>query len=211
MRIIKKYPNRRLYDTETSAYITLTEVKTLVLEQAEFQVVDAKSGQDITRSILMQIILEEECGAAPLFSSGMLSQMIRSYGNAMQGVMGSYLEKSFQSFMEVQAKLQDQARTLFGETPKTSADSWVQFLQAQNPSLQGLMGSYLKQSANVFLEMQTKMQQQTRDMLGAFNFVPPGETAGASPEAGEAPGGESTPGDAPGADRKPRPRSSKTA
>jgi len=211
MRIIKKYPNRRLYDTETSAYITLTEVKTLVLEQAEFQVVDAKSGQDITRSILMQIILEEECGAAPLFSSGMLSQMIRSYGNAMQGVMGSYLEKSFQSFLEVQHKLQDQARTLFGETPKMNADSWVQFLQAQNPSLQGLMGSYLKQSANVFLEMQTKMQQQTRDMLGAFSFVPPAEGSAARPEvAGEAPP-EPAGDTADPADRKPRPRSSRSA
>ena len=79
-RIIKKYPNRRLYDTETSTYITLAEVKDLVLGYKDFQVQDAKSGEDLTRSILLQIILEEESGGMPMFSSDLLSQMIRSYG-----------------------------------------------------------------------------------------------------------------------------------
>ncbi len=106
VRLIKKYPNRRLYDTETSSYITLSEVKQLVLEHAEFQVVDAKTNQDLTRSILMQIILDEESGVAPLFTCDMLSQMIRSYGNAMQGFMGNYLEKGMQSFVDIQKKLQ---------------------------------------------------------------------------------------------------------
>ena len=91
-RIIKKYPNRRLYDTETSTYITLAEVKDLVLQYKEFQVQDAKSGDDLTRAILLQIILEEEStGGLPMFSSDLLSQLIRFYGNAMQGVMGAYL------------------------------------------------------------------------------------------------------------------------
>src|ERR1041385_4706422 len=82
LRLIKKYPNRRLYDTKTSSYITLADVKQMVLKQEEFQVVDAKSGDDLTRQILLQIILEEESGGAPMFSSDLLSQMIRSYGNA---------------------------------------------------------------------------------------------------------------------------------
>ncbi|MGH8634583.1 MAG: polyhydroxyalkanoate synthesis repressor PhaR, partial [Burkholderiales bacterium] len=81
-RIIKKYPNRRLYDTETSSYITLADVKKLVLEQAEFKVEDAKTREDLTRSILLQIILDEESAGAPMFSSDMLSQIIRFYGNA---------------------------------------------------------------------------------------------------------------------------------
>ena len=93
-RLIKKYPNRRLYDTRTSAYITLADVKQLVLENEEFKVVDAKSQEDLTRSILLQIILEEEAGGAPLFSSQMLAQIIRFYGHAMQGMMGVYLEKT---------------------------------------------------------------------------------------------------------------------
>jgi polyhydroxyalkanoate synthesis repressor PhaR len=95
--LIKKYPNRRLYDTETSTYITLTDVKQLVLENEEFKVLDAKSSEDLTRSILLQIILEEESGGLPMFSSPMLSQIIRFYGHAMQGMMGSYLEKKHSS------------------------------------------------------------------------------------------------------------------
>ena len=96
LRLIKKYPNRRLYDTKTSSYITLADVKQMVLKHEEFQVVDAKSGEDLTRQILLQIILEEESGGVPMFSSDLLSQMIRFYGNAMQGLMGSYLEKNIQ-------------------------------------------------------------------------------------------------------------------
>jgi hypothetical protein len=170
MRIIKKYPNRRLYDTETSSYITLAEVKQLVLANAEFQVVDAKSGQDLTRSILMQIILEEESGSAPLFTSDMLSQMIRSYGNAMQGLMGNYLEKGLENFVEIQKKLQDQARTMYGDAPMINPEVWSQFMKAQGPALQGLMGNYMEQSANIFVEMQGEMQKQARSMFGQFPF-----------------------------------------
>ena len=85
VRLIKKYPNRRLYDTKTSSYITLVDVKELVLQHEDFQVVDAKTGEDLTRSILLQIILEEEAGGAPMFSSEMLSQMIRFYGSEGTG------------------------------------------------------------------------------------------------------------------------------
>ena len=176
MRIIKKYPNRRLYDTETSSYITLAEVKQLVLASAEFQVVDAKSNQDLTRSILMQIILEEESGAAPLFTSDMLSQMIRSYGNAMQGLMGNYLEKGLENFVEIQRKLQDQAKTIYGDAPMINPETWGQFMKAQGPALQGLMGNYLEQSASLFVEMQGEMQKQARSMFGGFPF--PGAAGG---------------------------------
>src|SRR5687768_5366370 len=106
-RIIKKYPNRRLYDTETSSYITLADVKKLVLENIEFRVEDAKSKDDMTRSILLQIILEEEAAGAPMFSCDMLSQNIRFYGNAMQGMMGNYLEQNIHTFIEIQKRLQD--------------------------------------------------------------------------------------------------------
>ncbi|HEY6966975.1 MAG TPA: polyhydroxyalkanoate synthesis repressor PhaR, partial [Burkholderiales bacterium] len=90
-RLIKKYPNRRLYDTKTSSYITLADVKQMVLKNEDFHVVDAKTNEDLSRQILLQIILEEESGGMPMFSSDLLSQMIRSYGSAMQGFMGSYL------------------------------------------------------------------------------------------------------------------------
>jgi polyhydroxyalkanoate synthesis repressor PhaR len=104
-RIIKKYPNRRLYDTTTSAYITLTEIKQLVMDSAVFSVKDAKSGEDLTRSILLQIILEEEANGTPMFTAPVLANVIRFYGHTMQGFMGGYLEKNMQSLMDMQVPL----------------------------------------------------------------------------------------------------------
>src|SRR3954466_8787251 len=100
LRLIKKYPNRRLYDTKTSSYITLADVKQMVLKQEEFQVVDAKSGDDLTRQIGLQIILDEESGGMPLFSSDLLSQLSRSYGTAMQGMIGPSLERNIRAFQD---------------------------------------------------------------------------------------------------------------
>ena len=169
-RIIKKYPNRRLYDTETSSYITLVDVKKLVLEHIEFRVEDAKSKEDLTRSILLQIILEEETAGAPMFSSDMLTQIIRFYGNAMQGMMGSYLEKNIQTFIEIQKRLQDQSRQLYGQTPMLGSEAWSEFVRMQGPAIQGLMTRYLEQSASAFMDMQQQLQQQTRNLFGNFPF-----------------------------------------
>ena len=105
VRTIKKYPNRRLYDTDTSSYITLAEIKQLVMESELLQVVDAKTGDDLTRSILLQIILEEESNGSPMFTAPVLSNIIRFYGHAMQSLMGGYLEKNMQVLMEMQAPL----------------------------------------------------------------------------------------------------------
>ena len=169
-RIIKKYPNRRLYDTETSAYITLADVKKLVLDQVAFKIEDAKTHEDLTRSILLQIILEEETAGAPMFSSDMLSQVIRFYGNAMQGMMGSYLEKNIHTFIEMQKRLQDQSRQIYGDNPMLNADAWSEFVKMQGPAMQGLMGRYLEQSASAFMEMQQQLQQQTRNMFAGLTF-----------------------------------------
>ena len=166
-RVIKKYPNRRLYDTETSAYITLVDVKGLVMEGARFVVQDAKTGADLTRSILLQIILEEEAGGMPMLSTAMLEQLIRFYGNAMQGMMGSYLEKTVQAFIEIQGKLTEQSRGLY-DSRSFSPEMWTQFLSGQAPMLQGMMGNYLEQSKLLYMQMQEQMQQQTRQMMGAF-------------------------------------------
>jgi polyhydroxyalkanoate synthesis repressor PhaR len=164
-RLIKKYPNRRLYDTRTSTYITLADVKELVLAHEPFQVVDAKSGDDLTRSILLQIILEEEAGGAPMFSSDLLSQMIRFYGNAMQGMMGSYIENNIKAFTEVQAKLKEQAKVLYGDSGGDSQDLWAQFLKFQGPAMQHMMGAYVDQSQKMFQQMQDTMQEQTRKIF----------------------------------------------
>ncbi|MDO9243251.1 MAG: polyhydroxyalkanoate synthesis repressor PhaR [Rhodocyclaceae bacterium] len=182
-RLIKKYPNRRLYDTRTSTYITLADVKVLVLKHEEFRVVDAKSGDDLTRSILLQIILEEEAGGAPMFTSDLLSQMIRFYGNAMQGMMGKHLENNITAFSDMQKKLQDQAKTLYGDKAGMNADLWAQFLNFQGPAIQNMMGSYVEQSQKMFQQMQESVQEQTRKMMSGFQFP-------------NRPGGQATPGKA---------------
>jgi polyhydroxyalkanoate synthesis repressor PhaR len=173
-RLIKKYPNRRLYDTRTSAYITLADVKQLVLEHEPFAVVDAKSGEDLTRSILLQIILEEEAGGAPLFSSDMLSQIIRFYGHAMQGMMGTYLEKTMDTFVELQGKLQEQSKSLYEGKGVPNTELLTQFMAMQAPVMQAMMGNYIEQSKNLFVQMQEQMQAQTRNMFQSFPF-PPGK------------------------------------
>jgi len=101
-RIIKKYPNRRLYDTAESKYITFTDIRDLVMAGIKFRVQDSASKEDLTRQILMQIIIEEESGGRPLFSADMLSQLIRFYGGTMQGVFTRYLEDSFNIFASQQ-------------------------------------------------------------------------------------------------------------
>ena len=149
-RVIKKYPNRRLYDTETSTYITLTEVKQLVMDHQLFVVRDAKTNEDLTRSILLQIILEEEAGGAPMFSEAALANIIRFYGNAMQGFMGTYLEKNVQAFTDMQAQMAEQSKTI---TP----EMWTQFMNVQNPMMQGMMGNYAEQSRAMFEKMQEQL------------------------------------------------------
>ncbi|MEO7245393.1 MAG: polyhydroxyalkanoate synthesis repressor PhaR [Rubrivivax sp.] len=137
LRTLKKYPNRRLYDTRTSSYITLADVKRMVLSAEDFEVRDAKSGDDLTRSILLQIILEEESGGVPMFSTAMLAQIIRFYGHSMQGAMGTMLERNLQAFAELQGQL----------------------VTGQTPLVQNLMGSYMDQSRVMFEKMQEQMAQ----------------------------------------------------
>jgi len=162
-RVIKKYPNRRLYDTDTSSYITLTEVKRLVMDSEPFVVRDVKTGEDLTRNILLQIILEEEAGGSPMFTAPVLASVIRFYGHAMQGLAGGYLEKNLQSLMDIQTQFGEQSQ---GFTP----EMWTQFVTLQSPVLQAMMGGNLEQSNTVLAQMQEQMQKQAGQMLGAFGI-----------------------------------------
>jgi polyhydroxyalkanoate synthesis repressor PhaR len=172
-RILKKYPNRRLYDTRLSSYITLADVKAMVLTGEAFEVRDAKTGDDLTRSILLQIILEEESGGVPIFSTSMLSQLIRFYGHAMQGMMGSYLEKNLQTFTDIQAHLAEKSKGIYDPAAQTP-EMWSQFLSGQAPVVQGLMGNYLDQSRKMFAQMQEQMAKQAGTIFpGMPGFVPP--------------------------------------
>jgi polyhydroxyalkanoate synthesis repressor PhaR len=111
LRVIKKYPNRRLYDTAISSYITMDDVRSLVMEQVKFSIQDAKTGEDITRSVLLQIILEQEEGGEPIFSSEVLSQLIRFYGNTLQGIIASYFERSLTLFSKQQEEFREKMYT----------------------------------------------------------------------------------------------------
>jgi polyhydroxyalkanoate synthesis repressor PhaR len=174
-RLIKKYPNRRLYDTCTSTYITLADIKQLVLNQETFQVVDAKSGEDLTRSILLQIILEEESCDAPMFSTDMLSQMIRFYGSTMQGMMGRYLDSNMKAFVEMQNKFKEQAGSLYGGTSLGNPELWGQFLNFQAPAMQNMMRTYIEQSQQMFQNMQENLAEQTRKIFPGGAMPPKNE------------------------------------
>jgi len=162
-RVIKKYPNRRLYDTTTSTYITLSEIKSLVMDSLDFVVTDAKTGEDLTRPMLLQIILEEESAGAPMFSEAVLANIIRFYGHAMQGFMGKYLESNVQSFMDMQSQLGDSQKGV-------SPEIWTQFMKVQPPMMQNVLGTYVQQSQSMLGQMQEQVQKQTEQMLGALGI-----------------------------------------
>jgi polyhydroxyalkanoate synthesis repressor PhaR len=160
-RLIKKYPNRRLYDTETSSYVTLSQVKELVVSGAHIQVLDAKTDADITRSILLQIILEEEAGGAPMFTEAVLTHIIRFYGNTMQSFLGPFIEHNMQSFSEMQKHVSEKAGGL-------SPDVWTKVLENSSPLSKGLMGNYVEQTQGLLLQMQENFAKQTSELFGPF-------------------------------------------
>jgi polyhydroxyalkanoate synthesis repressor PhaR len=176
-RIIKKYPNRRLYDTETSAYITLAEIKQFVLEYQVFEVHDARSNEDLTRSILLQIILEEESGGVPMFSADMLANIIRYYGHSMQGLMGSYLERSIGAFHEAQRKFQEQSNGLMGKVPAFAPDALTKIVQGVSSNMPNMMGEYLEKSASSVIGMQEELRKQAMQMFSAFPYGASGASA----------------------------------
>ena len=185
-RLIKKYPNRRLYDTKTSAYITLSDVKDLVLAFENFKVVDAKSGEDLSRSILLQIILEEESGGMPLFTTDLLAQVIRFYGHAMQGMLGKYLETNIKSFVDFQGKMQEQSRGLYGaDNSQMQNDMWTQFMNFQGPAMQQMMSAYMDQSKKMVQQMQEQLQSQTRNMMFTGVQFPTYPPDGKKPEGAD--------------------------
>lgn len=155
-RVIKKYPNRRLYDTDTSSYITLAEVRQLVIDRESVVVRDAKTGDDLTRSILLQIILEEEAGGAPMFSEDMLANMIRFYGHSMQGYMGNYIEKNVQMFTDFQNKLAE-------KSGMGGSDAWIKMMQMPNPMLPAGYADQVQ-------KMQEQMQKQSEQMMVMFGL-----------------------------------------
>jgi len=125
-RVIRKYPNRRLYDTVESRYVTLADIRRLVVERVDFVVLDRKSQQDITRSILLQVIAEQEGAGESLMSRDFLSQVIRSYGSGLQEFVGRYLDESIQLFAREQRDLRDKFKNVVGIDPLETVTSVAQ-------------------------------------------------------------------------------------
>jgi polyhydroxyalkanoate synthesis repressor PhaR len=116
-RVIRKYPNRRLYDTVESRYVTLNDIRRLVVERVDFVVLERKTQQDITRSILLQVIAEQEGAGEALMSRDFLSQVIRSYGSGLHDFVGRYLDESIQLFAREQREIRDRFKSVVGVDP----------------------------------------------------------------------------------------------
>lgn len=155
-RLIRKYANRRMYDTHTSTHVNVNDIRQLVIDEIPFQVVDVKSGEDLTRSILLQIIQEAENDGEPIFSSDMLKGIIRFYG-PLQGMLGSYLEQSIQTVVDLQTKA----------TAQTS-QAWSDFIHKQSPVTGDLMKDYMEQSK--------KLYQSTQSLFGLFGAPSPAKS-----------------------------------
>ena len=153
-RVIKKYPNRRLYDTVESRYITLADVRKLVVERIDFVVIDKKVRKNITRSILLQVIAEQEHAGEPLMSRDFLSQVIRSYGGgAMQGVIGCYLEQSLKLFASQQREVRERAKAIVGTDPQETIAAVTQrnyqrWRSVQDEIFRNLMGATARARAD---------------------------------------------------------------
>ena len=144
-RIIKKYPNRRLYDTVESRYITLADIRKLVTDKVAFVVVDKKTQDDITRGILLQVIAEEEHEGTPMMSQDFLAQVIQAYGGAMQNLAGDYLEQSLKLFTAQQSQIRDRVRSMVGMDPMSSMSNLAQenfqrWRQMQDAFFKSMMG-----------------------------------------------------------------------
>jgi polyhydroxyalkanoate synthesis repressor PhaR len=141
-RVIKKYPNRRLYDTEESRYITLADVKDLVMNKVDFEVIDKKSGVDITRTILLQVISEQEQQGDAIMSEDFLAQIIRAYGSVVPDFVTKYLEQSMTLFMQQQKMLKGQLQSVVGTDP---ISAMAEITQQNFAKLQSMQDDFLKQ------------------------------------------------------------------
>ncbi|MFM2344044.1 MAG: polyhydroxyalkanoate synthesis repressor PhaR [Pseudomonadota bacterium] len=159
--IIKKYANRRLYNMQDSMYITLADVRQMVTDNISFIVLDAKDNTDLTRSVLLQIIMEAEQEGNPLFSSKVLEQLIRTYSNSMQSITSSYLEHHMQSLQNMQENWVNQAKSIYGK--KFSQDTWLEWL---NQNQQNFLEVSLNWQ-NTVLE-QIQQQNPLLNFLNAF-------------------------------------------
>ena len=170
-RIVKKYQNRRLYDTATSTYIVLEDIKQIIVDGELVKVLDVKSEQDVTRSVLLQIILEEEVNGVPMFSNEFLFQIIRFYGKSFQPSLSPFLEQGIDLFRKMQKQFYEQVRDAYGkEKVPSGVELWKEFMVQQGPQLEASIKDYMQNNTNTFLKMQEHLQHQTENILNYMQF-----------------------------------------
>jgi len=171
LRVIKKYQNRRLYDTATSTYIILEDIKQIIVEGDTVQVIDVKTEKDVTRSVLLQIILEEEVNGMPMFSNDFLFQIIRFYGKSFQPSLSPFLEYGVDLFKKMQKQFYEQIRDAYGRDKLPSGvELWREFMQQQGPELEVMIKEYVQNNTNAFLKMQEQLQKQTESIFNYMQF-----------------------------------------
>lgn len=165
-RIIKKYQNRRLYDTATSTYIILDDIKQIIVDGELVKVIDVKTEKDVTRSVILQIILEEEVNGVPMFSNEFLFQIIRFYGKAFQPSLSPFLEQGIDLFRKMQKQFYEQIRDVYGkEKLPSGVELWKDFVEQQTPQIEASIKDYVENSTNVFLKMQEHLKHQTENIF----------------------------------------------
>lgn len=176
LRIIKKYQNRRLYDTATSTYIILEDIKQMIIDGDKVKVMDAKTERDVTRTVLLQIILEEEANATPIFSDEFLLQIIRFYGKAFQPAISPFLEQGIDMLRQTQKRFYAQLRaTNPKESMSSGMERWKEFWNVNGPDVQQNIFEYLTSSTSQFIQMQENVQEQlqtqTENILNMINMT----------------------------------------
>lgn len=171
VRIIKKYQNRRLYDVSTSTYVVLDDIKQIIMDGEEIKVIEVKSEQDVTRSVLLQVLLEEEMHGVPIFSNDFIYQIIRFYGKAFQSSLSPFLEQGVDLFRRTQKKFYEQIREVYGKEKLSSGvELWKEFIEKQGPGIEEIVREQMQTSTGAFLKMQEQLQQQTRQLLDYMQF-----------------------------------------
>lgn len=171
IRIIKKYQNRRLYDTATSTYVILEDIKQMVMDGEMVKVVDIKTEEDVTRGVLLQIISEEESHGKPIFSNDFLVQIIKLYGKAFQASLSPFLEQGLDLFRKVQKNFYEQIRDVYGKDKLSSGVVlWKEFMQQEGPQIESSIKEYVQHNTNTFLKMQEHIQLQAQNILDYMQF-----------------------------------------
>jgi polyhydroxyalkanoate synthesis repressor PhaR len=167
-RIIKKYSNRRLYDTARSCYITLDDVRSLVCEGIDFRVENAKTGEDLTRSILLQIILEQEVMQVPMFTESSLRNIIMFYGSTLQGSLGVFLDQSMPMLLRMQREMSRR-----GDLGPMDGQLWSELATMQGRMLSTVFQGFMERGMNVYSNAQRQFSQGAEQMFKLSDFAFP--------------------------------------